>query len=140
MRKIKFRVWDKERKRLCSIDAISTKNEIVSYADRADMYGVTFDRCIIEQFTGLTDKNKTEIFEGDICKFYPCKDEPVFFHGIALMNNNVVGGQWKIIQCDNVDEEIPSIKGEDCLDSSSFWNDDFEVIGNIHENPELIKK
>jgi len=92
-----------------------------------------------DQFVELPDKHEKEIFEGDICKFYKCEDDSTMFHGLAYMNNNVVGGEWKIIRCDNVDSEISEIKGEECLDSTSFWNDNFKIIGNIYENKELLK-
>ena len=156
MREIKFRAWHKDERLMCDVDVlnindgaflIGVKPEEDYLVDGGKTWVVApengrycgIDEIELMQFTGLKDSSGVEIYEGDICRFYKCEDESCFFHGLALMNNNVVGGQWKIIKCDNVDSEIPSIKGEDCLDSSAFWNDDFEVIGNIHENKDLLK-
>lgn len=94
---------------------------------------------IRRQFTGRFDKHTKKEFQGDVLKYNKCEDDSIYFHGLAYIGNDEVGGNIKIIRCDNVDQEIPEIKGEDCLDSTSFWNDDFEIIGNIHKNPELLK-
>ena len=75
----------------------------------------------IGQFTGLLDKNGQKIYEGDILRqtgFFLTRqyDEVVTF---------VDGGFYPFC-----------IKGWECeLDS-----DTYEVIGNIHENPELLKE
>ncbi len=94
----------------------------------------------LSQFTGLKDKNGKKVYEGDICKFNKEPEEMCFFHGLAYIDNKEVGGSWEIIRCDNVHPEIPELKGEDCLDSSAFWNDDFEIIGNVVKNPELLNQ
>ena len=127
-REIKFRFWSKGKPQFVSLHSFiaSDGSKELVLRDFADPFN-------IDQFTGLTDKNGVEIYESDICRFYEDEEESIFFHGLAYINNDRVGGSWKIIQCDNVGGT------EHRLDSSSFWNDDFEVIGNIHENPELLK-
>lgn len=71
-----------------------------------------------EQFTGLYDKNSKEIYEGDILK-NPRYEESyvVEYHG-----DGYVG--WG-------DDRRPG-----CY---LITDEDIEIIGNIHENPELIK-
>ena len=67
------------------------------------------------QFTGLHDKNGKEIFEGDICRQCFGGKETVGSVQIESTRGAVLGGHTPI------------------------WPHDVEVIGNIYENPELLK-
>ncbi len=75
----------------------------------------------IGQYTGLKDKNGVKIFDGDICLFDPGKEERANF---------VVGwceGGWMVEG--NGQDDIDELDGFFCVRC--------EVIGNIHDNPEL---
>jgi hypothetical protein len=67
----------------------------------------------IEQYTGLKDKNGAEIYEGDICLW----DDRITDY-VEFKNND----GWKMRDLYNLE-----------------WWEDAVVIGNIHENPELLK-
>ena len=75
----------------------------------------------VGQYTGLTDKNGKKIFEGDIVTGY--------FNHEKIVGYIFYGGNAQFfIQRDG----IYGIG----LDNSDCW---LEVIGNIHDNPELLK-
>lgn len=132
MREIKFRVWD-------NVDYMSNPFTLSDLQKGRIKFT---DNCIVMQFTGLKDSNGAEIYEGDIMR-YPAKNEweltnyscfEVFFHGgdahiefnigysMSRMHNHgsIGGGMTPSFKRKTVSKMI--------------------VIGNIHENKELLKQ
>ena len=118
---IKFRAWDREEKvmfvpTLCLDEDINSEFALLVR---------TYD---VMQFTGLKDKNGTEIYEEDIVKA-EARDVYQTYYGRILW--------WK-------DRWVLSYKSK--FDDKETQNQSLstvlvaEVIGNIHENPELLEK
>ncbi len=73
----------------------------------------------VGQFTGLTDKNGTKIFEDDIVE--------------------LPTGEIGIIQWSEDEAKFEILYEESILTNfDEYWGKDLEVIGNIHDNPELL--
>lgn len=81
----------------------------------------------IGQYTGLTDKNGKRIFEGDIIE---CWSEGVKARGTVQQNR---GGLWIIYPAWQKHIMWGLCPNED-------GSTDTEVIGNIHDNPELVEE
>lgn len=102
-----FRAWDKKSQSFLYF-GIATVSILVE----------KFSRLIIEQCTGLKDKNGVLIYEGDIVKFYEHNYEVYFNENTSAM-------------------DIWNEKKE--LGYSLYYHEELEVIGNIHKNPDLLK-
>lgn len=83
----------------------------------------------VSEFTGITDKNGNKIFEGDIVK----------------VESQLFGSPFWVGKVGKVVYEECSyfIEPKNPMESEYLFADecaDFEIIGNIHDNPELLKE
>ena len=85
----------------------------------------------IGQYTGLTDKNGKKIFEGDICKFKRFNDVHI---GKVVFNVTTTSFiMWY--------QPIVGAYGEKATQKMLLSAcDNIEIIGNIHDNPELMEQ
>lgn len=128
MRDFEFRAWVKKHKKfstsIFSID-FDYKEIDVQGCDHKDC-GLcrdtyTFDDVILEQYTGLTDKNGTKIFEGDIAK----NDAGILYE--------VFYSQKLGFTVRRINDKGQFIDGESQWVSVANYHIFIEVIGNIHE-------
>ena len=134
-----FKIWDKSYILWGTTNGVPNMTEVIPET--------------VGQYTGLTDKNGTKIYEGDIVNILDYQS------GIVTKECGAFGIVIKpFIDWDYLDSEIETITG--CRNRPYFCrNDNFislwelmwnynqeenscyvvEVIGNIHDNPDLIK-
>lgn len=147
MREINFRVWDRQcrlyltlagadwggvkgRGTFCNFKYIHLfPPEGVPMRNPSPHYGgclsfkltdsVDNDRLVFEQYTGLKDKNGTDIYEGDV--LIDDAGEPVEYWVVKFSDGGFVG------ECAGVTESL-------------FELTNLEVAGNIHKDPELMEE
>ena len=134
MREILFRgKCTREDRWVFGVTVPGFRDELITSAewfDDDDDYGLEVDRCsvcpeTIGQYTGLTDKNGTKIFEGDIVKLrlLAAKME---WKGVCEYRSGAFGLAWHYA-------------GERYCTFAGTCNAEYEVLGNIHDNPELME-
>lgn len=149
----KFRAWHKTWKEMGKISWIlfydDGKADTVLFNGRDFNFKLKIDEIELMQSTGLKDKNNNEIFEGDILKF---NDEWEDYRQEGYVDGSSEGINYVLIGSEMTyfifektkypDSSLFYYVNEEHLTFQEVMEDDefeFEVIGNIYENPELLE-
>ncbi len=132
MREIKFRVWDSERKRMSlpfKLDGFT-----IFFTDDTIPFQFLSDtnRFKIMQYVGFSDKNGKEIYEGDILR------TTMTLVWDLYLDNDIEETEVITTVVEYQPPKFTQRRVDDGL-LYTFDMEDFEVIGNIYENPEGVE-
>lgn len=127
MREIKFRAWLKEDKRMVNVETMDFTDKTIRCLKKNEFINayllrrVSFDDVELMQYTGLTDKNGTGIYEGDI-----------------VVLNNIENDNMCIVRYEHSSYRL---EGWSLREDLSNVEDRFlEVVGNIYESKNLLEE
>lgn len=140
---MKYRAWDKKRKCFIYWDdlAISPVTPMENYGDgmiwqacgpdgRLEECYDSLDDIVFQLFSGMSDKNGKEIYEGDIVKCINWQNDYDREEHESVSEVKFNNGAF-----------YPRYINNECEDGWYSWGiDKIEVIGNIFENKELLEK
>jgi uncharacterized phage protein (TIGR01671 family) len=128
-REIKFRAWHTQVVAMKPVEWMNFKGDLL----KVPFYGNwARSSCVLMQYTGLKDKNGKEIYEGDIVKWnnrvleYMGKVE--YIELSYRVTGSVINVQGNRVNFDKYLIDVPN------------FDKNFEVIGNIYENPDLLEE
>lgn len=127
IRDIKFRAWDKKNQIMNNVEEMIFYKigDSVSHINPDDnKFKNSIENFELMQYTGLKDKNGKEIYEGDLLMWKG--DDGVYFEVFYHQHfaRFACNSHYQPGRCGGY---IPEV-----------FHAEMEVIGNIHENPELI--
>lgn len=129
MREIKFRAWDKSQNKMYQVRGINFDNEdLWLKINETQIMGANLFEVELMQYTGLKDKNGKEIYKGDILQFYNDVDYII------------KPGYAKVVFKDGAFCCKHFKYGTEYLANMDMSDMDITVVGNIYENPELLKE
>jgi uncharacterized phage protein (TIGR01671 family) len=151
MREIKFRVWDEENTKMYSIDnlhfgylgrghgeytsedfyyGLSGHASTLSYKEHSDLK-LNYSKIHILQYTGIKDKHGKDVYVGDIVRYNR--------RGGIMANSKNYCNYVEYSRIMGMDTYHFHNDSNQPINNWNFLFDTFEIIGNIYENPELIK-
>lgn len=150
MREIKFRAWDKSQNKMYQVRGINFDNEdLWLKINETQIMGANLFEVELMQYTGLKDKNGKEIYEGDIIQCMvndnSIKGEEAYIlgkEGFGLEHiKKVVNYKiefWNSLY--NYGYRVRNGKANFMITQGALNTMNAKKIGNIYENPELLKE
>ncbi len=124
MKEIKYKIWNPNTKKMTEWDDFGCSVDSKEFR-LADLFASLQKKGLIfREFTGLLDKNGKEIYEGDIVKRMGEIWDVRFSYDRYILGR----GNFEIDDNNSSDDPV-----------SVGWKDWCEIIGNIYENPDLLK-
>lgn len=117
----RFRAWDKEFNLMSVVTRLDYWSEIVEMSD-GELYIQKLDKIELMQSTGLKDKNGKEIFEGDVVLVLDSTYTVFYDNEKGSYRLKPHDDRWNV----------------DYMSNFSHGGN-FEVVGNIYENPEFLE-
>lgn len=141
MRELKVRAWHKPYKQMCQVESLRFDGNGVYTAVLIeepfyDRKLVEADEIVIEQFTGLKDRNGTDIYEGDIIQFEFWNEK--YYRQIAY--NSAIASYEAITVASPTSKKLRQKAKYSFSELYKISSKGFKVVGNIHENPELVEE
>ena len=124
MKEFKMKAWLKKENKMVSIIGIDLNYQYIRYTDDGNLFKddykiAEFKDIELLQFTGVKDKAGQEVYEADVIKFNDGIDD---IYGLISYNDE---DAVYCVSYENVTEHLSNMAG------------DFEIVGNIFENPNL---
>ena len=124
MREFKMKAWLKKENKMVSIIGIDLNYQYIRCSDDGNLFKddykiAEFKDIELLQFTGAKDKAGQEVYEADVIKFNDGIDD--IYGLISYDDEDAV----YCVSYENVTEHLSNMAG------------DFEIVGNIFENPDL---
>lgn len=124
MKELKIKAWLKKEKKMVSIIGIDFNYEYIRYTEDDNLFNsdykvAEFKDIELLQFTGLKDNGGQELYEADVIKFNDGVDD---IYGLISYDDE--DGTYRV-SYENITEHLSEREG------------DFEIVGNIFENPDL---
>ena len=124
MREFKMKAWLKKEKKMVAIIGIDFNYEYIRYTEDSNLFNENYKTAEFKdiellQFTGLKDNGGQELYEADVIKFNDGIDD---IYGLISYDDE--DGSYRV-SYENITEHLSDLEG------------DFEIVGNIFENPDL---
>ena len=124
MKELKIKAWLKKEKKMVSIIGIDFNYEYIRYTEDDNLFNenyktAEFKNIELLQFSGVKDKAGQELYEADVIKFNDGIDD---IYGLISYDDE--DGAYRV-SYENITEHLLEREG------------DFEIVGNIFENPDL---